>query len=128
MTEMPTVLAVDDENDVLIIIKTSLETEGYTVLSASNGADALELAKKNSPDVILLDLMMPEMDGFEVLEHLKEDEETCLIPVVVLTGISEKEKIQQALDKGVHYYIVKPFEHYDLVSKVHTALNDARDI
>jgi len=128
MTEIPTVLAVDDENDVLIIIKTSLETEGYRVLSASNGADALELAKKNSPDVILLDLMMPEMDGFEVLAHLKEDEETRLIPVVVLTGISEREKIQQALDRGVEYYIVKPFEHYELVSKVHTVLNDARDI
>lgn len=124
MTKKKTVLAVDDENDVLLIIKTSLEAEGFDVLSASNGPDALEIAKQSVPDLIVLDLMMPEMDGFEVIDKLKGNDVTRDISVIVLTGVAEREKIQYALDKGVQYYIVKPFEHVDLISKVQLALKD----
>lgn len=117
------ILVVDDESDVLLIVKTGLQAEGYDVLTASNGPDGLAAAKESSPDLILLDIMMPGMDGFETLQKLKEDDETCAIPVIMLTGLSERAKIQQALVSGIQFYVVKPFEFEDLVQKVRTALN-----
>jgi DNA-binding response OmpR family regulator len=117
------ILAVDDENDVLLIIKTGLECEGYDVITASNGEDGLATAKQEKPDAILLDVMMPKMDGFQVLRALKEDDATSAIPVIMLTGLSERQKIQKALISGTDYYIVKPFEFEELVQKIHTVLN-----
>jgi DNA-binding response OmpR family regulator len=118
------VLAIDDENDVLLIIKTALQSEGYEVLTATNGFDGLAIAEDQRPSLILLDLMMPEMDGMEVLKKLKESKVTDDIPVVILTGLSDRGKIREALDKGTSYYIVKPFEYQDLVSKVKLALDE----
>jgi two-component system alkaline phosphatase synthesis response regulator PhoP len=118
------ILAIDDENDVLIIIKTALQSEGYQVLTASNGFDGLAAAEDKKPDLILLDLMMPEMDGMEVLKRLKENKGTDQIPVIILTGLSDREKIRMALDQGTSYYIVKPFDYQGLVSKVKLALNE----
>jgi two-component system sensor histidine kinase/response regulator len=119
------VLAIDDENDVLLIIRSALHAEGYEVVTANNGYDGLALAEDASPDLIILDIMMPEMDGFEVLEQLKENERTAHIPIVILTGVSSKDKIREALNKGIDYYIVKPFDYQDLVSKVKLAIADA---
>ncbi len=119
------VLVIDDENDILLIIKSALHEEGYDVATANNGYDGLALAEDASPDLIILDIMMPEMDGFEVLQQLKENEKTAQIPVVILTGMSSKDKIREALNKGIDYYIVKPFEYQDLVSKVKIAIDDA---
>ena len=121
------ILAIDDENDVLLIIKTTLTGEGYKVLTASNGFDGLALAEDHKPDIIILDLRMPEMDGMEVLDQLRENEKTEKTPVIILTGVSDKEKIREALDKGIIYYIVKPFECQDLVSKVNLALKAAQE-
>ena len=121
------ILAIDDENDVLVIIKSALKSEGYDVLTANNGYDGLAIAQDDKPDLILLDLMMPEMDGFEVLENLRDNETTMDIPVIVLTGLSERGKIREALDKGVNYYIMKPFEYHDLISKVKLAIEDAEE-
>ena len=123
MTEK--ILVVDDEPDVLMIVQTGLEAEGYDVVTATNGPDALETAQKELPKLILLDVMMPGMDGFEVLSNLKENEATCEIPVIMLTGLSDKTKIQQALVSGIDYYVVKPFDFEDLTSKVRTALDEA---
>jgi DNA-binding response OmpR family regulator len=121
------ILAIDDENDVLVIIKSALKSEGYDVVTANNGYDGLAIAQDEKPDLILLDLMMPEMDGFEVLENLRDNDTTMDIPVIVLTGLSERGKIREALDKGVDYYIVKPFEYHDLISKVKLAIEDAEE-
>ncbi len=118
------VLAIDDENDVLLIIKTALQSEGYDVLTATNGFDGLAIAEDQRPSLILLDLMMPEMDGMEVLKKLKETKVTDDIPVIILTGLSDRGKIREALDKGTSYYIVKPFEYQELVSKVKLALDE----
>jgi len=120
-----TVLAVDDESDVLLVVKTALQAEGYRVLTAPDGPDALKTAQEEKPDLILLDVMMPGMDGFEVLEKLRENEETCDIPVIMLTGLSERERIRSAIERGTKYYIVKPFEFQDLLSKVRLAIEDA---
>ncbi|HOE64002.1 MAG TPA: response regulator [Candidatus Sumerlaeota bacterium] len=118
------ILAIDDENDVLLIIKTALLGEGYDVITASNGYDGLALAEDQQPDLILLDLRMPEMDGMEVLQQLRNNEKTENLAVIILTGISDKKKIREALDKGITYYIVKPFECQDLISKINLALQD----
>ncbi len=119
------ILAVDDENDVLLIIKTALQSEGYQVITATNGFDGLAMAEDRKPCLIILDLMMPEMDGMEVLRKLKESKVTDQIPVIVLTGLSDRSKVRQALDQGTSYYIVKPFDYQDLVSKVRLALSES---
>lgn len=116
------ILATDDEPDILLIIKTALQSEGFDVETAPCGVDCLESAKANPPDLFLLDVMMPEMDGFEVVRQLKAHEPTSTVPIIMLTGVSERAKIADALSHGVNYYIVKPFDFEDLVSKVKKAL------
>ena len=116
------ILAVDDELDVLLIVKTALQTEGFEVETASNGPDALKLAKETNPDLILLDVMMPGMTGFEVLKELKKHDATATTPVIMLTGVSERSKIVQAIGSGTTFYIIKPFDFEDLMEKVRMAL------
>lgn len=121
------ILAVDDEPDLLLIVKTALTGEGFDVITATNGPDALAMAEDSKPDLIILDVMMPEMNGFEVLEALRDNETTERIPVIMLTGLSEREKIRDALAAGTDYYIVKPFQLHDLVGKVKLAIADAEN-
>ncbi len=117
------VLSVDDEVDVQLILKTALQSEGFEVETAGNGPDALAIAKENPPDLVLLDVMMPGMSGFEVLRELKADDATSTIPVIMLTGVSERSKIQEALSSGTEFYIIKPFDFDDLMNKVNEALD-----
>lgn len=119
------ILAVDDENDVLLIIKTALLSEGFEVKTAASGADALAIIEDFIPDLIVLDMMMPELSGFDVLEKIRENPSLKSVPVIMLTGVSDKEKIREAIDSGVDYYIIKPFEFHDLISKVKLAIADA---
>ncbi len=116
------ILVVDDESDVVLIIKTTLQAEGYEVASATNGRDALDEAFETRPDLIVLDVMMPGMTGFEVLRQLKANENTATVPVLMLTGVSDKKKIQEALESGIDYYLVKPFDFDDLLGKIKQAL------
>ena len=116
------ILAVDDESDVLLIIRTALESEGFAVVTAGNGPDGLAAAYESRPDLIVLDIMMPEMDGFEVLKQLKEKDSTRDVPVVMLTGLSERKLIKRALDEGVTHYIVKPFDFQQFMQVIHRAL------
>lgn len=120
------ILAIDDENDVLLIIKTALNDEGYEVITATNGYDGLAMAEEQQPDLIILDLMMPEMNGLEVLTQLKSNDLTGQIPVIVLSGLNDKEKIRTALSKGTEYYIIKPYEYDDLINKVRQALGEVK--
>jgi CheY-like chemotaxis protein len=119
----PRILAVDDEPDILMVVRTALSSEGFDVRTASSGAECLESAQAEPPDLILLDVMMPEMDGFEVVRRLKADPKTATIPVIMLTALSEKQMIKQAILGGVDYYIVKPFDLEDLITKVGRALS-----
>ncbi len=121
------ILAVDDETDVLLVIKTALLSEGFEVASATNGQEALDKIPSEQPDLIILDVMMPGMTGFEVLERMKADPSMASIPVIMLTGLSERTKIKEALESGTDYYIVKPFDFHDLMSKVNDALNSSTD-
>jgi len=125
MSDKPTVLAVDDENDVLLILRTALSEE-FNVLTASNGPEALEIANAKKPDLIILDYMMPDMDGLEVMDKLKASNATVDIPVVFLTGVSDKETIRAALGKGTAYYLTKPFGMDDLIAKVQLAIKESQ--
>jgi len=125
MTSTRTILAVDDENDVLLIIKTALLSEGFDVQTAGSGPEALTAIETATPDLVILDMMMPEMTGFDVLKQMRQNPATKSTPVIMLTGVLNKDKVREAIDMGVTYYIVKPFEFHDLVSKVRLAISDA---
>lgn len=109
------ILIVDDEQDIREIIKIPLLQDGFQILEASNGKDAIELAKKEKPDLITLDIMMPNLDGFQVAKIIKEDPQTANIPIIILSVLSQdKEKLIQ----GIADYISKPFKPDELVTKI----------
>jgi len=121
MSDQKKILCVDDESDILLILQTAL-SQDYKVATASSGKDALEQIGENKPDLVILDLMMPEMDGMETLAEIKKIPEMDDVPVLFLTGVSDKEKIREALNLGTKFYLTKPFELDDLMDKVSTAL------
>ncbi|MDP9492329.1 MAG: response regulator, partial [Actinomycetota bacterium] len=103
------VLVVDDEPDVLLLCRLNLQQRGHELLEASTGSLALELARKRHPDVIVLDLMLPGMTGYEVLETLKGDEQTSGIPVLVLTAKSLRADRERSHGLGASGFLTKPF-------------------
>ena len=111
------VLIVDDENMNMFALTHMLKSD-YTVYAAKNGQSAIRIAKKQLPDVILLDILMPEMDGYEVLSLLKSDEETRKIPVIFVTGLINPEDEKKGLELGAADYISKPFDAEDVRMKV----------
>ena len=111
------VLIVDDENMNMFALTHMLRPD-YTVYAAKNGQSAIRIAKKQLPDVVLLDILMPEMDGYEVLAHLKSDEETQKIPVIFITGLISPEDEKRGLEMGAADYISKPFEAEDVRTKI----------
>jgi PleD family two-component response regulator len=117
ITDGNSVLIVDDENMNMFALTHILRRE-YTVYAAKNGQSAIRIAKKQLPDVILLDILMPEMNGYEVLSQLKSDEETRKIPVIVVTGLINPEDEKKGLEMGAADYISKPFEAEDVRMKV----------
>jgi len=119
------ILAVDDENDILLILRTALKDD-YDVSTAQSGPDALAKMEEDIPDLVILDMMMPGMDGMKVLEAIRRNPNTATVPVIFLTGVTDRAKVREALDKGTSYYIVKPFTHHDLMSKVGIALKEAQ--
>src|SRR3954470_1581283 len=121
---MATVLVVDDESDIRELVRINLELDGHAVLTAPDGAKALELARQKTPDLILLDVMMPGLDGWEVLSRLKADSEVALsnIPVLMLTARSDDmDRIRGGIEGAIRY-ITKPFSVYDLRDAVTAAL------
>ncbi len=115
-------LLVDDESRNLEVLAGVLEPKGYDILVGLNGGVALNLARRVSPDLILLDVMMPEMDGFETCRRLKEDPETRDIPVVFLTARVELDDIVKGFELGAVDYVVKPFRVPELLSRIETHL------
>jgi two-component system alkaline phosphatase synthesis response regulator PhoP len=116
------ILLVDDEIDTLLPLKMSLEAEDYLVLGASNGFEALELAKTNIPDLILLDIMMPEMDGYEVCAQLKKDPVMRNIPVIMLTAKDAVREKVKGLDIGADDYVTKPFNLNELKARIKSVM------
>lgn len=116
------ILIVDDEIDTLLPLKMSLEVENYLVLGASNGFEAIELAKTNIPDLILLDVMMPGMDGYEVCVRLKKDPVTRSIPVIMLTAKDAVREKVKGLDIGADDYVTKPFNLNELKARIKSVM------
>ncbi len=104
---MKKILFVEDEEALQRTFGDILERENYEVLKALNGEDGLRLAKSEKPDLIILDLILPKMKGFEVLQALKKEEETKDIPVIILTNLEKPQDVEKALDLGATTYLVK---------------------
>ncbi|MCM8800538.1 MAG: response regulator [Candidatus Omnitrophica bacterium] len=112
------ILVVDDEPDILNMIRLRLEANGYEVITASDGNTAYQRARSDSPDLIILDLMLPGMDGYQVCRLLKFDERYRSIPVIILTALSQKEDKEWAEKVGADCYLTKPFESDELLNKI----------
>ena len=112
------ILIVDDEPFNLDLLEQELEDQGYVIERANDGAEALEKVPSFEPDVILLDYMMPKMNGLEVLKHLREDERHKGIPVILLTAKATREDKVRGLDGGADDYVVKPFDSFELLARV----------
>jgi len=121
------ILVCDDEPYILMALTDAVEMEGYECVTAINGKEALEKARETLPDLIMLDIMMPFMDGFEVCRELKADAATRDIPVIMLTAKSQQVDIQKGKDAGADDYITKPFRPSTLRKKFNEVL-DARHI
>ena len=115
-------LLVEDDPDIQLVARAALTRAGFTVTTASNGAAAIEAIRRAVPDVILLDWMMPEMDGTEVCRRLKADPATARIPVIFLTARSQQAEIARGLSLGAVGYIVKPFDALALGAQVRDML------
>jgi CheY-like chemotaxis protein len=113
-----TILVADDDPDILNIVAVSLETQGYVVLKAANGREAVDQAKENHPDLILLDMMMPIMSGYEAVAQLKSDPATAEIPVIGLSAKAMATDIELASGIGIDGYITKPFRIAQVLSVV----------
>lgn len=127
MADKKTILIVDDEEDILSTMSFRLEKAGYRVCTASNGIDGVEIASKEVPDIILLDIMMPGIDGFETLKRLKGDSVSKRIPVLIVScGKAEEEWAKRALMLGAAGYVVKPFDTQSLLFTVERMLSGGR--
>ena len=115
---MTTVLVIDDEAPIRLLCRVNLEAEGMEVLEASDGTTGLEQARSELPDVILLDVMMPGLDGWQVAEQLLEDERTSSIPIIFLTARAEVRDRARGLDLGGIDYVSKPFNPLELAPLV----------
>jgi DNA-binding response OmpR family regulator len=121
------ILVADDEPPVVQIIRANLELDGYEVITAFDGLQALEKARAEKPDLLILDVMMPRMDGFEVLSRLKQDAETENIPILMLTALNEIDHMDYAARLGNDCYLTKPFEPMELLMIVRRLLSAAEE-
>jgi CheY-like chemotaxis protein len=126
MDNKKTIMVVDDNPDIITIVRTILEGKGYSVLSATSGPELLNLLKTQKPDLIILDIMMPEMDGLEVLTRLKGLTETATIPVILLTAKVQYEDVLGGYKLGADYYITKPFTSTQLVNGINLLLGEGK--
>ncbi|MBK9714691.1 MAG: response regulator [Kouleothrix sp.] len=116
------ILVVDDEPSIVDVLTRFLTREGYGVVTASNGREALERVQLEQPDLILLDVTMPEIDGFTVCQRLKEDERTALIPITMLTGLDDREHRTRGIEAGADDFLTKPFEQSILRARIRSQL------
>jgi two-component system, OmpR family, alkaline phosphatase synthesis response regulator PhoP len=110
------VLIADDDVDILTLVRVRLERSGYTVISARNGVEALQLARDRHPDLAILDVAMPEMTGLEVTQHMRE--ENLDVPVILLTARARDVDVAAGADAGADVYVTKPFSPQELESRV----------
>jgi adenylate cyclase len=122
MRDVPLILVVDDVPDNVQIVQLRLESQSYGVITAGDGAEALEKVRSELPDLILLDVMMPGIDGIETVKRLKADPSLPFIPVILLTARSDTKEVIAGLDSGADDYLTKPFDHGALLARVRAML------
>ena len=115
---MAKILLVDDESAILEIFEKRLELEGYEVITAMDGEEALAKARQEKPDLIILDLMLPKMDGYKVCSFLKKDSRSTNIPIVIVTARVQDNEQKLAYECGANAYFTKPFESAELMKKI----------
>ncbi|MEX2393385.1 MAG: response regulator [Actinomycetota bacterium] len=122
---MTRVLVVDDDPQVLKLLRVNFELEGYDVIEAASGQEAIRAARTKRPDVIVCDVMMPGMDGFEVLEQLRADPKTADLPVVLCSAKAQRSDVVHGERSGADAYVTKPFDPQDLLDTVERVLANA---
>ena len=120
--ERPLILAADDDEDILALVAFRLERSGYTVLQARDGEEALELAMRELPDLAVLDVMMPKLDGFELTRRLRAEKATSRIPIILLTAKAQDGDVERGFDVGADDYVRKPFSPQELRARVQAIL------
>ncbi len=125
-TERSRILIVDDLQDNVEILGSFLSAKGYEIDSANDGKEALRVISEKPPDIVLLDLIMPELDGFGVCRRLKEDPATQRIPVIIITGVAEKEANVKAIESGADDFLIKPFDAVLLDARIRSSLRSKR--
>jgi DNA-binding response OmpR family regulator len=113
----PVILVADDDQDILDLVRLRLTRVGYELLLAHDGREALELAREHVPDLAILDVSMPELDGYAVAKLLKRNPETAAIPVIMLTARAQVKEVEEGFAAGAHDYITKPFSPADLQAR-----------
>jgi len=124
--QLSKILVVDDETYIVELVKFNLEKEGFQVVVAYDGQNALDMVERESPDLIILDIMLPNMDGFEVCQELKKDSRFKLIPIIMLTARGEEIDTVLGLELGADDYIKKPFSPRELLARVKARLRAIR--
>lgn len=124
-TDQRQLMLVDDDPNLILLVKDYLEFRGYRVMTAENGLQALELLAEEIPDLIICDVMMPEMDGYTLVEHIRENPATEWVPVLFLSAKGQSQDRVKGLNTGADVYIVKPFEPEELVAQVESSLKQA---
>lgn len=121
------ILIVEDEKDIVKMLEYNLKKEGFKTLSARNGEDALALANRECPDLVILDLMLPGIDGLEVCKNLKVDTKTVSIPVIMLTAKSQESDKIVGLELGADDYVTKPFSPRELIARIKAVLRRVKE-
>lgn len=120
---MPRILAVDDEPNIVRLIQVNLERHGYQVETANNGAQALAKIRASRPDLLVSDVMMPEMDGFELLANIRRDPQLMDLPVIMLTAKAQDRDVLEGYKTGADMYLTKPFNPQELLAFVKRILS-----
>ena len=123
---MPKVLVIDDDPVILELLRVNFEIEGFGVISAGDGREGFERAKRDKPDVILSDIMMPRMDGLALVTAIRGDAKTQAIPVILLSAKAQNAEVKAGLEAGADDYVTKPFDPLELIDRVNAVLAKAR--
>ena len=122
MTQTPTILVADDEEDLRELVSYRLSRSGYEVVEAVDGQEAFELATERTPDLMVLDVMMPRLDGYELTRRVREEDSLRSVPVILLTARSQETDVSRGFDVGADDYLKKPFNPDELVARVRAVL------
>ncbi|MCS6815431.1 MAG: response regulator transcription factor [Cyanobacteria bacterium] len=125
VAEHKRLLLIDDDPNLILLVKDYLEFRGYEVITAENGREAIEILENELPDMIICDVMMPEMDGYSFVKHVRDDARTSWIPILFLSAKGQSQDRVKGLNTGADVYMVKPFEPEELVAQVESSLKQA---